>query len=180
MNISQFTDKVKDLNLKAALPATAIFAAWLIAGLTLTGQTNWGFVNIYGTLSLGLLIFFAYYWKSLTSPAGLTWRNIISTGLFINLSAVGLVLLDAFSSSVVELSILYWLAVPGYGFMVNSKFLEQSSRRYALAAHGSSMAAVLFTIGYFRFWDSVVLLTLIGIGSAHGITAYTALNAKSE
>ncbi|EHK01108.1 DNA polymerase I [Candidatus Haloredivivus sp. G17] len=74
-----------------------------MTGLTLTGNFDLDLRVLYSGLSLVLLGVLAYFWNALDSPAGETWRNVIGAGIFVNLSAAILVLLNAYSAVIIEL-----------------------------------------------------------------------------
>ena len=175
MEISVWKNKITGLELKSFFPAAVVFAAWIVTGLTLTGSFDLDLMILYSGLSLVLLGVLAYFWNALDSPAGETWRNVIGAGIFVNLSAAILVLLNAYTAVIIEFSVLYWIAVPGYGFMVNANFMQDNSRRNAVLAHLSSIGTVAYIIGFFQLIDMLILISTFGTGLVQGVGSYLSL-----
>jgi len=178
MEFKDLTDQLRDIKLRLFLPAVTVAMAWSLIGFTLTRNIDLNLANTYAGLSLILLIVLGYFWKDLNSSAGTTWRNIISSGIFINAAAVFLVLTDAFSNFLIEFSVLYWIAVPGYGLMVNANLMEENSNTYVLLAHISSFATVVYTVAFLQHIDFLILLSALGIGITQSIAAYKALETR--
>lgn len=78
------------------------------------------------------------------------------------------------------LSVLYWIAVPGYGLMVNANFIQKSSRKYALLSHFSSVAAVAYLIGFFQLIDWLILISVCLTGFVQALAAYTSIEIYLE
>ena len=175
MNISDLKNEIAGLELKSFLPAAVVFGVWAAMGLTLTGSFDLDLMILYSGISLVLLGVLAYFWNALDSPAGETWRNVIGAGIFVNLSAAILVLLNAYTAVIIEFSVLYWIAVPGYGFMVNANFMQDNSRRNAVLAHLSSIGTVAYIIGFFQLMDMLILISTFGTGLVQGVGSYLSL-----
>ena len=169
--------KTKDLNIKAFLPALAVLSAWIITGLVLTNSIDLELEYLISGLSVAVLIPLTYFWKNMDSPAGETWRNIIGAGIFINLVAVGMVFLEAYSIRLIEIAILYWVAVPGYGFMVNRNFMRTNSKTYMALAHISSVTSIAFFVGTFQIINYLVIIATLGTGLIHGVGVYFSLQS---
>lgn len=173
MEKENLISKAENLNIKAFLPALTVLSAWIVTGLILTNSIDFELEYLVSGLSVALLIPLVYFWKDMDGPAGETWRNIIGAGIFINLVAVGMVFLEAYTVTLIELSILYWVAVPGYGLMVSSNFIEEYSSRYTLLSHLSSFATITYFIGLFQIIDSLVIFSALATGVSHGVATYT-------
>ncbi len=169
--------KAKALNIKAFLPALTVLLAWIVTGLILTNNIDLELEYLISGLSIALLIPIAYFWKNMDSPAGETWRSIISVGIFINLVAVGMFFLEAYSLRLIELAILYWVAVPGYGFMVDRNFMRTNSKTYMALAHTSSVVSIAFFVGTFQIINYLVIIATLGAGLIHGVGVYFSLES---
>ena len=169
--------KIENLNIKAFLPALTVLSAWIITGLVLTNSIDLELEYLISGLSVALSIPLVYFWKDMDSPAGETWRNIIGAGIFINLVAVGMFFLEAYGLRLIELAILYWVAVPGYGFMVNRNFMKTNSKAYMALAHTSSVVSIAFFVGTFQIINYLVIIATLGTGLIHGVGVYISMDA---
>ena len=172
--------KIENLNIKAFLTALTVLSAWIITGLVLTNSIDFELEYLVSGLSVAISIPLAYFWKDMDSPAGQTWRNVIGAGIFINLVAVGMFLLEAYGLRLIELAILYWVAVPGYGFMVNRNFMKTNSKTYMALAHTSSVVSIAFFVGTFQIINYLVIIATLGTGLIHGVGVYFSLESFLE
>jgi hypothetical protein len=177
MAAEKLLDQVKDLKPGILLTPVLVFSAWTVIGLVLTNSLEIEIEVLSSAISLALIGPLAYFWKDMDSPAGETWRNIIGVGIIINLCAVGFVILEVYSLTIIELSILYWVAVPGYGFMVNRNFMRNNSKTYMILAHISSITAIAFFVGSFQIINYLVIIATVGTGLIQGIGVYNSLNS---
>ena len=170
--------KLKNLDIQTLIISLLIPVIWIILGLTVNRSLDIDLLEAITVLSGLVLGLTLYYWNSLSSPVGRTWKNILISGLFINGAAVLLVFLEAYTISLVQFSLIYWLAAPGYGFMVNANFLPYKKKKFALLAQASSILTIIYIVGFFQTWDTLVTISTLGIGLTQSIAVYTAFTNK--
>jgi hypothetical protein len=181
VNLPKIEDKIPG-SFFAYIAVILVLGVWssLIAAFTGTGVYTGWLPYLYGSITAALLILTLVNWKKLYSAAGITWRRILIAGILITGLTGASIYAGIYERTIFSLSIIYWMAAPGFGFKINSDFLENFSERYIILSHLSVFATLIFIMGYFTGSEIARVTSSLIIALTHSSAAYTTLKTGSK
>jgi len=163
-----------DSKLTSGLFTLTAMILWLSVSLSIIreGVYTEGAFYIFCGAATFLILTLLVKWRKMNSPVGVTWRRILLAGTVIVSTTAIAIKTKNLHEAAYAASILFWLAVPGYGFKIIADFRDGDTSLFILLSHLSSFLTLFFILGTITESTGIKAISTTGAGVAHAAASY--------
>lgn len=175
-NLKQFFSSKSSIY--SALFSAVILVLWLAVSYALFNNgiyTDW-LPYVYAAAVVVLSAVLLVKWRDMSDPVGITWKRILLIGNIVMLAATAALFTENFVQMAFTVSVLFWMALPGYGFRIIADFSEGDSSFFILQSHLSSFMVLFYLVSMLTNSVGFQALVTVAAAASHASAAYSALN----